>query len=103
VTARHSIILAAAVAGALSLAACGEASDTPTPAGAQPPAAAPERRALDDPTSNLPAEWPAAEAMREAEAFPAHGSPWYPTPAPATTESPEDPCMDRPAVGPHRC
>ncbi len=32
-------------------------------------------------TSNLPAGWPATEAMRDAAAYPPHGSPWYPTPA----------------------
>ena len=84
-TARRLTILAA-VAGLLTLAACGEDAVVTTPA-------------------NAPAQQPAAEATGEAEAFPPHGSPWYPTPAPDTTESAEDPCLDRPATPgiPHRC
>jgi hypothetical protein len=68
----------AAVAGLLILAACGEQADDTPPANAQ----------------QLP--------ETEAEAFPPHGSPWYPTPAP---EAEEDPCANMPLTRgvPHRC
>ena len=81
-TARRLTMLAAA-AGLLTLAACGE-------------------DAIETPPANAPIERVPAEAEVEVEAFPAHGSPWYPTPAP---EVEEDPCINRPATPgvPHRC
>ena len=50
-----------AVAGLLTLAACGDPDNPPA---AQAPA---QQRTLEDVTSKLPAEWPATQAMREAD------------------------------------
>ena len=72
----------AAVAGLLTLAACGDPDNPPA---AKAPA---QQRTLEDVTSNMPAEWPATEAMREAAAFAPYGSPWYPTPAPEPAFAP---------------
>jgi hypothetical protein len=84
----------AAMAGLLTLAACGEKADTIETPSAQPAAAAaPAERTLQDVTSKLPAGWPATEAMQEeAAAFPRHGSPWYPTPA---ADAEVDACLNR--------
>ena len=88
------IFALAAVAGVLTVAACGDSDNPPV---VEAPA---QQRSVDDVTSKLPAEWPATQAMRNAEAYPAHGSPWYPTPAPQTSE---DPCLDRPHHIPRPC
>ena len=80
--ARHLSALVA-VAGLLTLAACGDPDNPPV---AEAPA---QQRSLEDVTSNRP-----------AKVYPAHGSPWYPTPAPETFE---DPCLNRPHRVPKPC
>jgi hypothetical protein len=102
-----------AAAGVLTLAACGDPDNPPA---AQAPV---QQRTVNDVTSRMPAGWPATEAMRETAAFPAHGSPWYPTPAPEQvfpahgspwypTPAPDstvpvDPCLNRPIRTPQPC
>ena len=106
----------AAVAGLLSLAACGDPDNPPV---AKAPA---QQRTVEDITSNMPAEWPATQACATprprpsprtgargtprrppSRRFPRYGSPWYPTPAPETSDTIGDPCLARPHGVPRPC